>query len=286
MVALTDRIERQSGVDAGEPSTRMFKVLMLHGYTQSGPLFRTKTRAIEKILNKQFSSEKMDPSSCFFGYTGVQLIYPTGPVRLCPHNMLSYSAKSKENEEDNELWGWWTWTRDADLGVTVGEHDMNSGTYMGLDRTLSSIARIIRAHGGIDAVMGFSQGAAAALLVTSLLEPGREQAFHDMQQKNKDALPFPEEWRDISTLCPNGLKFTVSYSGFQASSASYRAFYEPAIKTPVLHFIGNLDNVIEGVKTLALAKSSQKLCTLWRREEQHCKVLLRPMVSRSRSSKR
>jgi len=256
MVALTDGKDRQTGVDASTFSLPpVFKILMLHGYTQSGPLFRTKTRAIEQMFQKQFSLENMDSNSCFYGYSGVQLIYPTGPVRLSPNNLLGYSSKPLEADEESDLWGWWIWGRDTDPNAFNGAREMDCGTFSGLEHGLSKIARTIRAHGGIDAVMGFSQGAAAALLVTSLLEPGREQAFQEMQKRNKDAVPFPDDWRDLSSLCPNGLKFSVSYSGFQAANTLYRAFYEPRIQTPVLHFIGSLDNVIDEYMTLEAVKT-------------------------------
>ncbi|KAI1002893.1 hypothetical protein K3495_g5313 [Podosphaera aphanis] len=243
MVALTDGKDRQSTVDAIEPSPRKFKILMIHGYTQSGPLFHSKTRAIEKMLNKYFSSESTvhGNNGIFHGYSGIQLIYPTGPFRLCPLNIPGYKAKFMDPDEESDLWGWWT-------------RDMDSGLYGGLEQGLSTIARTIREHGGIDAVMGFSQGAAAASMVTSLLEPGRQQVFDDLRMKDKDVLPFPEDWRDLSTLCPNGLKFLVVYSGFLAAHPSYRAFFEPKIQTPSLHFIGSLDSVVEEVRTMALVK--------------------------------
>ncbi|KAG4415009.1 hypothetical protein IFR04_011830, partial [Cadophora malorum] len=39
---------------AGDNGLRKLKILMLHGYTQSGPLFHAKTRALEKLLTKSF----------------------------------------------------------------------------------------------------------------------------------------------------------------------------------------------------------------------------------------
>lgn len=243
MVALTDGKDRQSAIDVKEPASRKFKILMIHGYTQSGPLFHSKTRAIEKMLHKYFASESSvnGNNGIFHGYSGIQLIYPTGPFRLCPLNIPGYKARFMDPDEESDLWGWWT-------------RDMDSGLYGGLEQGLSTIARTIREHGGIDAVMGFSQGAAAASMVTALLEPGRQQVFDEIRKSDKEALPYPEDWQDLSTLCPNGLKFVVTFSGFLACHPSYRGFFEPKIQTPSLHFIGSLDSVIDEGRSLALFK--------------------------------
>ncbi|KAK4941651.1 hypothetical protein LTR66_014784, partial [Elasticomyces elasticus] len=49
------------------------------------------------------------------------------------------------------------------------------------------------------------------------------------------------------------LKFAVSYSGFGASTNPlYKAFYEPKISTPMLHFIGSVDTVVEEARSLRL----------------------------------
>ena len=53
------------------------------------------------------------------------------------------------------------------------------------------------------------------------------------------------------------LKFAVSYSGFLAPHSLYRAFYEPKIRTPTLHFIGSLDSVVEESRCLALVEACE-----------------------------
>jgi fermentation-respiration switch protein FrsA (DUF1100 family) len=54
------------------------------------------------------------------------------------------------------------------------------------------------------------------------------------------------------------LKFAVSYSGFAARGTElYRAFYEPKIKTPMLHFLGSLDAVVEEARSLALVEGCE-----------------------------
>ncbi|GAO15427.1 hypothetical protein UVI_02056690 [Ustilaginoidea virens] len=194
---------------------RTVKILMLHGYTQSGPLFQAKTRALEKVLAKALSPVSLAPS----------LIYPTGPVRLLPHDIPGYSPPSDPESQDYQpdAWAWW-------------RKDDGSGEYLYLEQGMATVADAIRQAGGIDGVCGFSQGGAAASLVTAALEPDR---------------PVPDgkagEWVRRLRQANGGLpaKFVAVYSGFRPVPASLQFLYEPKIKTPTLHFLGSLDTIVD-----------------------------------------
>lgn len=121
-----------------------------------------------------------------------------------------------------------------------------------MEEALDTIAAAIRELGGIDGVIGFSQGAAATGMVASLLQPGRKIAMESYLASYPEALSFPRSWEGLPELHPQGLKFAVSYSGFYAPNELYKGFYEPIISTPVLHFIGSLDSVVEESRSLAL----------------------------------
>jgi len=95
--------------------------------------------------------------------------------------------------------------------------------------------------GPFDGVIGFSQGAAAAAMTASLLEPGRQEAFADAE-KNAGGMAFPPAF---ARLNHPPLHFMVSYSGFASTFPGYAAFYKPLIATPSLHFLGTLDTVLE-----------------------------------------
>ena len=125
--------------------------------------------------------------------------------------------------------------------------------YFGLQQGLDAIATAIRDAGGIDGVIGFSQGAAGAGMVASLLEPNRPAAFAAIKKPNPEALAYPESWERLREEIGQGpLKFAVSYSGFYSPNELYRGFYEPKIGTPMCHFIGSLDSVVEESRSLAL----------------------------------
>jgi hypothetical protein len=53
------------------------------------------------------------------------------------------------------------------------------------------------------------------------------------------------------------LKFAITYSGFKAPNEAYSAFYEPQIRTPMMHFIGSLDTVVEEAISLKLVDACE-----------------------------
>lgn len=209
---------------------RALRILMLHGYTQNGPLFNAKTKALEKVLRKAFPD--------------VHLSYPTGPMKLRPSDIPGYDAsKSGDEDSEPEAYGWWRRSNTAE-----------PPEYVGLDEGLSVVADTLNKEGPFDGVMGFSQGAALAAMVTSMLEgEPRKEAFKTTQSKSKLAIPYPLPFAKLSHP---PLKFCVLYAGFIAPGDRYAAFYEPVISTPTCHFIGSLDTVVEEARTDRLVEVS------------------------------
>ena len=122
-----------------------------------------------------------------------------------------------------------------------------------MEQGLDSIAAAIKEAGGIDGVVGFSQGAAGAGMVASLLESSRQDAFAQALKATPQAFGYPASWKKLLEELNQGpLVFAVSYSGFYAPNELYRGFYEPKISTPMCHFIGSLDSVVEESRSLAL----------------------------------
>ena len=203
---------------------------MLHGYTQSGQLFHAKTRVLEKHLLKFFP--------------GVSLSYPTAPIRLRPSDVPGFDASTSEESDIIEAYGWW---RRSDTS--------NPPEYVGLDVGLESVAKILESEGPFDGVIGFSQGAALAAMVTSLLEgPSRKEAFSSARTKSPLAISYPPSFESLNHP---PLKFCAAYCGFIAPGERYLGFYEnPHIQTPVCHFIGSLDSVVDDSRTQALVDAT------------------------------
>ncbi|RDA95271.1 hypothetical protein CP533_3477 [Ophiocordyceps camponoti-saundersi (nom. inval.)] len=225
------RIMSTSTTAATATSQREIKILMLHGYTQSGPLFRAKTRAVEKLLVKFLSPASLRPT----------LIYPTAPNRILLRDIPGFldspvgSAES-EDERQPDAWAWF-------------RKDEVSGAYRFLAEGMAVIANAIREARGVDAVCGFSQGGAVAALVAAALEPKRLVA-----EDGPDAA-WVADLRDANDGRP--LRFAVSYSGFFAPNDALKWCYHPKIETPTLHYIGSLDTVVDENRTYGLVERCQ-----------------------------
>ncbi|GAW26173.1 putative dihydrofolate reductase [Rosellinia necatrix] len=226
--------DKKSSIPKGK---RELKILMLHGYTQSGPLFSAKTKALHKQLVKALSPSPLDLHPT--------LIFPSGPHRLRPSDIPGYtppddpSAAVDEDDLDN-----WAWFR----------RDEASGRYAGLEAGMRRVASAIREAGGVDGVVGFSQGGCMAALVAAALE---RDPFHSPPPPSSPTSPTSppsSSWLDELRRA-NGdraLLFCVVYSGFHAPPPDLQWLYEPALATPTLHFLGGLDTVVDEARSRAL----------------------------------
>lgn len=134
----------------------------LPGYTQSGPLFRSKTRALEKLLAKSLAPLRLRPT----------LLYPTAPNRLSVRDIPGYqpqqgssgvaAAEEEQGRDGEDTTDAWAWFR----------RDEATGSYRLLREGMVALADYIRAEapGGVDGVVGFSQGGAVAAMLAAALE--------------------------------------------------------------------------------------------------------------------
>ena len=177
---------------------------------------------------------------------------------LRPEDVPGADAAFMEDEGREEGRAWWR-RRDVVTANDGGDERRRNGSrstseeteimYEGLEEGLGEVANCIRENGPIDGVVGFSQGACAAAMVGSLLEEGRMEAFEQLEKR--DGIPYPQSFAQLQQA---PLKFVVSYCGFRAPGARYQAFYDPGIKTPVLHVLGQLDTVVDEGRSRALVE--------------------------------
>lgn len=217
------------------------RILLLHGFTQSGPLFSAKTRALHKAFQKAFSPRP------------VHFSYPTGPIRLQPTDIPGFSsdqldaASQNDDEEDVQAYGWWQ-RKDSDDGAII---------YKGMEEGLAVVAKSIKEEGPFDGVIGFSQGAAAAGIVASLLEgEHRLRGFEEVEKKS--GMKYPDSFREKDGFVQAPMKFAVAYSGFRAPGQMYDGFYIPKITTKILHFIGQVDTVVGEERSRLLVASCEE----------------------------
>lgn len=206
---------------------------------------------MEKALDKAFPAipntpnARPPPGSLAAYPGGIRLIYPTGPHRLRPSQIPGYvsatttsqggplaTGAAADDEDEVDAWAWW-------------RRDDRTEVYNGLDEGMDRIAETICEVGGVDAVMGFSQGGAAAAIVAALLEPGRKE-----KMAKAGGWKFPASFEDLECA---PLKFGVVYSGFFAPHDDYKGVYDGAKgTTKTLHYIGGLDTVVEESRSRGL----------------------------------
>ncbi|KAK4124783.1 hypothetical protein N657DRAFT_712068 [Parathielavia appendiculata] len=263
---------RNNATTAGTTKQEV-RILMLHGYTQSGPLFRAKTRALEKLLAKALAPAGLVPT----------LLYPTAPNRLSVRDIPGYEPRRSgssieeggdaaeevdyglgQAEEEKEEIDSWAWFR----------RDEATGSYRFVREGMGRLAEVINASsssascpsgkgdeqseeagagekeqqpGFIDGVIGFSQGGCMAGMLASALEEGRTGQDLPMEHTG---------WVGAVREANGGrpLKFAVVYSGFYAVPGDLAWLYEPKIKTPTLHFLGSLDTVVDESRSRGLVE--------------------------------
>ncbi|CAI4211229.1 unnamed protein product [Parascedosporium putredinis] len=202
--------QNQRAPKAPKVPKKELKVLMLHGYTQSGPLFRAKTRALEKLLAKSLAP--LDAS--------LTLHYPTAPMRLRPSDIPGFVPASDVQHtapEDDELDSWAWFRRDA-----------ATPTLFGFDEGMRAVARAIADAGGVHG------------------------AGPDARKPPAAAEGWAAALREANAGRP--LQFAVVYSGFFMPVDEVQWLYEPAIRTPTLHYIGGLDTVVEEARSRGLVE--------------------------------
>ncbi|KXX80315.1 Dihydrofolate reductase [Madurella mycetomatis] len=248
----TDSLSVRTAANSKNTNTKAKKevrILMLHGYTQSGPLFRAKTRALEKLLAKALGPLNMMPT----------LLYPTAPNRLSPRDIPGYEPSGGSSESGEvEVMDSWAWFR----------KDEASGTYRFVEEGMRRLAEAVtelrgggsddadRAEGDecfIDGVIGFSQGGCMAAMLASAMEGNHEPTAVGAAKEH-------EGWVNAVREANGGrpLKFAVIYSGFYAVPEDLRWLYEPKVRTPTLHFLGSLDTVVDESRSQGLVERCEE----------------------------
>ncbi|KAJ5473725.1 Serine hydrolase FSH [Penicillium sp. IBT 31633x] len=162
---------------------------------------------------------------------GAELVYPTAPFSL---------GSSDSTSELRDRHGAWTW---FEYGSTDGFHP-------GLAGGLVSIEPVLKFSGLFDGIVGFSEGAAAANVLASLLEENRKHAFAQLEGEGEISYASC-----FATFDRPPLKFVVSISGYAVSHPAFRAFYDPFIWTPILHSLRKLDSVVDEIASMRFVES-------------------------------
>lgn len=176
------------------------KILCLHGFVQSGEIFKAKSSGMRKYLKK----------------IGLETYYLTAPIDIIPADLpfdLSENDLTKfgADTKGREFKGWWL-KNDADYNI---------------DKALEVIRECYEKEGPFIGVIGFSQGAGLAGLIT--------QNFHNLVPGNPP------------------LKFAIYFSGFRITdNEKLESYYDNKISIPTLHVMGELDTVVSIERAMRL----------------------------------
>lgn len=199
------------------------KILLLHGFVQSGKIFSSKTGGLRKNLNK----------------LGFELYYPTAPLVVTKEELLAIHSINKDNGKDmnvasefntssnatDEYAGWWKRNSQQSTDFNIDQH------------IIDYLHDYVVENGPFEGIMGFSQGAAfAGYLLTDFNKL--------LNLSENDQPPF---------------KFFIAFSGFRLEAPQFQSAYdEHPISTPSLHVQGEQDTVVAEKRVLSLYNSCKE----------------------------
>ncbi|KAG1670656.1 Esterase OVCA2 [Nymphon striatum] len=153
---------------------------------QNAKAFKEKTGSFRKILKKY-----------------AEFVIVDAPFRINPDD--------DTETEDTVQRGWWFNEPRKFSAITYCD------TSMGMDESIEFVKKVLIEEGPIDGIMGFSQGAALAAIISSLKAKG-----------------------DIA----NTFWFTILVSSFKSRCSLHEDLYSPTIFIPSLHVYGEGDEVV------------------------------------------
>lgn len=177
----------------------MVRILVLHGFAQNPEEVASKSRQIQACLSE---------AAFVFPSAAIELVSFDGDIE----------DRKRPTKESPARFSW-----------NYPDEDMSSNLF-NLKVTLARLIPILEQDGPFDGIMGFSQGAAVASAVTSLLE------------KRTIRINHPE------------LKFAILFCGARPASTEFNSIYED-IRTPSLHLVGKMDVMVPLDRSLQLAAS-------------------------------
>lgn len=205
--ALTMDLHNHSYFPGGIPTRRlliskttgMVRVLVLHGFAQNPDEIKSKTRQIQAGLEE------------------VEFVFPPAAIEL-----VSFDGDMQDRSRG---------VREHPARFSWNEpHEDMSTHLINTEATLARLIPVLERDGPFDGIMGFSQGAAAAVAIASILEKRTKNIVHPP------------------------LKFAILFCGARPASTDFDALYND-IKTPSLHLVGKLDIMVPVERSLDLAAS-------------------------------
>lgn len=214
------------------------RILMLHGYAQTGDTFRRKLRRLESAIRESH------PDASF--------VYLDGPMKLDVDDMTESKPTLYGDINKNRRLDLRAWFR---LPLIDG-HDPATG----LLRSLDYLATVLEHHGPFDGIIAFSQGTVLGGLICSLLQDKETRDVID-STTNLGAMERPESFLNIKHP---PIKFGIFYASRVLTGEYYDWLYDASrMNTSFCHFFGLLDSMVgdeeqdEVTRVMCRGKSSR-----------------------------
>jgi hypothetical protein len=224
----------------------MIRILMLHGYAQSGHTFAIKThfltQQLRAILAKHYQCSE----------EGIDFVYLDAPFQLdtAEESSLTYTEASSQSPLHTRDQAPPPPSLSSSSPFSINPLATNLGWNPHLDQTdpktsLTLLSKLSTSQGPFTGVIGFSQGTTLAFMYTSWCEASFNPFRHAALQKMCIDLDDPK----LATLLEKPpqskpLDFAVLLSGRRGTYDCYDGFYEPRLQTPTVHVIGKWDMIV------------------------------------------
>ncbi|GAA5801572.1 hypothetical protein HPULCUR_007020 [Helicostylum pulchrum] len=156
------------------------------------------------------------------------LVYATAPHHIAPASFSTTAEREKAEKEpvseEHAMHGWW---------FSPSYKPVQADGYLvGYKESVQYVRDIVKQQGPFDGILGFSQGACFAALLTEIMET--------------EQTPF---------------KFSIIVAGFKPTkqtATNMMLTKENKVKTPSLHYIGDLDTIVLPENMSALVEAFEK----------------------------
>lgn len=187
------------------------KILCLHGFLQNAKVFSEKSSGIRKLLKKN----------------NIQTEYLDGPTVLSkqdlPFTIDDDKWEAIEKDQLNKSWFYHT--------------DISSE--LNIETAINTVSEYIKEHGPFDGILGFSQGAALAAIVTNQIKTLVPDHPYFKVSILFSAYSFTE--KDPNSADANALRITPKYQD---------SFQPPKdLSTKVIFIYGLNDNAVPGERS-------------------------------------
>ncbi|KAK9759409.1 hypothetical protein K7432_017676, partial [Basidiobolus ranarum] len=181
------------------------------GYTQNADVFSKKTSALRRSCEE-------------FG----DFVYVSAPHSAIPSNDSGLYTPQATSDSLRV----WYFTKTEENVV-----------YDKLDESLEFLKDVLNTEGPFDGIIGFSQGAALAGILSGLLEHREGSIFQTCTQP--------------------AFRFGVFFGGYKSALPEHGSLFNPPLKCPSLHVIGLYDAVISKERSEELSKCFQSSTVLY-----------------------